>query len=632
VSKSDKELVDRRKFLKGAAAGGIATLVASTGALAAPAQTAAPVVAKVAAIPAESDPTGAVEVLTSDRPGSDFMIDVFKSLGFEYMAANPGSSFRGLHESLVNYGGNKAPEFITCTHEELSVSLAHGYAAVTGKPLLVFAHSTVGLQHASMGLYNAWAGRAPIFVVLGNTLDEAQRRPGVEWYHSAQDAAAMVREFTKWDDTPISLTHFAESAVRAYKIATTLPMAPVVLVADSELQEKAVPPGGFPRIPKLTVDEPAQGDSASVAETARLLVAAQNPVILAGRVVRTPEGMQRLIALAEALQAPVIDQGGNMPSRHPLVQGGGPLIRNADVILGLNVEDFWGTVHSYRDQVERSYKTNTKAGAKLISISTNEVYLKSNYQNFERYQEFDLSMSADPETTLPSLTEAVNRLVSANQKSAFQARGKAFADASAKAHDRARQEATNGWDSSPISLPRLSAEVWDQVKGLDWAGGIGGVEWNYEKHYQRTHIGSAAGVGFASPSAVGAALAHRKDGRIYVHLQNDGDLMYGPGMLWTAAHHKIPMLTVMHNNRAYHQEVMHLQRMANRHQRGIDTAGIGTTMVNPPIDFAMMAKSFGWYSQGPITNPNDVGPAVKKALAVVKGGEPALIDTVTQPR
>jgi len=283
--------------------------------------------------------------------------------------------------------------------------------------------------------------------------------------------------------------------------------------------------------------------------------------------------------------------------------------------------------------VERTSKTVTKSGVKLISISTNELYLKSNYQNFQRFQEFDLSMSADPETTLPSLTEAINRLANADRKQAFQTRGKAFAEASLKARDRARQEATYGWDASPLSIPRISAEVWEQVKGLDWAGGIGGVEWNYEKHYQRTHIGSAAGVGFSAPSAVGAALAHRKDGRVYVHLQNDGDLMYGPGILWTAAHHKIPMLMVMHNNRAYHQEVMHIQRMANRHQRGIDKAGIGTTMQDPPIDFAKLATSLGWYAQGPITDPKEIGPAVKRALeAVTKRGEPALIDTVTQPR
>ena len=182
------------------------------------------------ALAVESDPVPDVEVLTVDRAGSDFMVDVIKALGFEYVAANPGSSFRGLQESLINYGGNKAPEFITCCHEESSVGIAHGYANVEGKPMLVLAHSTVGLQHATMNIYNAWAGKAPVYLMIGNTLDETMRRPGAEWYHSAQDAAGLVRDFTKWDDMPISLGHFAESAVRAYKIAMTLPMEPVVLV------------------------------------------------------------------------------------------------------------------------------------------------------------------------------------------------------------------------------------------------------------------------------------------------------------------------------------------------------------------------------------------------------------------
>jgi acetolactate synthase I/II/III large subunit len=633
MAKSKKDLVDRRRFLKGAAAGGIATLVASTGAIGAQqsvvARSSVPALA-----PRESDPTGAVEVLTADRPGSDFMVDVIKSLGFEYVAANPGSSFRGIHESLVTYGGNKAPEFITCCHEESSVALAHGYAEVEGKPMLVLAHSTVGLQHAAMGIYNAWAGRAPVVLMIGNTLDATMRRPGVEWYHSAQDAAAMVRDYTKWDDMPISLAHFAESAVRAYKIAMTPPREPVVVVLDSELQERPVARDAVLRIPKLTLDAPPQGDSGSVAEAARLLVAAENPVVIAGRVARTPSAMQHFIEFAEALQVPVIDQGGNLPSRHALnqSQGGGALLRNADVILALEVADFWGTVHSYRDQLERTSKPITRNDAKLISITTGDLYMKSNYQDFERFQEVDLAMAAEPEATLPALTEAVNRLLTEDRKRAFQDRGKKFAAASQKALERARSEATYGWDSSPISTPRLSAEVWAQVKKEDWAGGMAGFEWNYEKHYQRTRIASAAGVGYQAPSAVGAALAHRKFGRLYVHFQPDGDLMYAPGVLWTAAHHRIPLLLVMHNNRAYHQEVMHLQRMANRHQRGITNAGIGTTLVDPNIDYSKLAQSLGWYAEGPITDPKDLTAAITRAVAAVKRGEPALLDTVTQPR
>ncbi|PYU23556.1 MAG: thiamine pyrophosphate-binding protein [Acidobacteria bacterium] len=637
MKKSGKRLVDRRKFLKGAAVGGVATLVASTGAAGAQ-QSLVARSAPAPAIPpiprAEADPSAEVNVLTADRTGSDFMVDVIKALGFEYVAANPGSSFRALHESLVNYGGNKNPEFITCCHEESSVALAQGYSAVEGKPMLVLAHSTVGLQHASMGIYNAWAGRAPIFIILGNTVDAAERRPGVEWDHSAQDAAAMVRDYTKWDDVPASLPHFAESAVRAYRIAMTPPREPVVLVADSTLQESPIPQNATFHIPKLTLDTAPQGDSGSVAEAARLLVAADNPVVIAGHVVRSQASMQQFIEFAEALQVPIVDQGGNLPSRHPLNQslGGRGLIASADVILGLNVEDFWGALHNYRDQLHRSYQSITRSNAKLITITTGDLYLKSNYQDFQRLQDVDLAMAADPEVTLASLTEAVKRLTTDDRKRVFQDRGAKLAAANHKAAEQARVDASYAWEASPISIPRLSAEVWAAVKNEDWAGGIGGVEWNYEKYYQRTRLSSAAGVGFAAPSAVGAALAQRKNGRLYVHQQNDGDLMYAPGVLWTAAHHRIPMLWVMHNNRAYHQEVMHLQRMANRHQRGIENAGIGTTILDPNIDYAKLAQSMGWYAEGPISDPKDLGPALRRAVDVVKRGQPALLDTVTQPR
>jgi acetolactate synthase I/II/III large subunit len=637
MKKSEKSVVDRRKFLKGAAVGGVATLVASTGA----ARAQQSLVARSAPAPAippiprpEADPTSEVSVLTADRTGSDFMVDVVKSLGFEYVAANPGSSFRALHESLVNYGGNKNPEFITCCHEESSVALAQGYWAVEGKPMMVMAHSTVGLQHASMGIYNAWAGRAPVFIILGNTVDAAERRPGVEWDHSAQDAAAMVRDYTKWDDVPASLPHFAESAVRAYRIAMTPPREPVVLVADSTLQESPIPQNASFHIPKLVLDAAPQGDSGSVAEAAKLLVAADNPVVIAGHVVRSQTSMQQFIEFAEALQVPVIDQGGNLPSRHPLNQslGGRGLIANADVILGLNAEDLWGALHNYRDQLHRSYQSITRSNAKLITITTGDLYLKSNYQDFQRLQDVDLAMAADPEVTLPSLTEAIKRLTTDDRKRMSQDRGAKLAAASQKAAERARVDASYGWDASPISIPRLSAEVWAAVKTEDWAGGIGGVEWNYDRYYQRTRLWSAAGVGFQAPAAVGAALAQRKNGRLYVHQQNDGDLMYAPGVLWTAAHHRIPMLWVMHNNRAYHQEVMHLQRMANRHQRGIENAGIGTTLLDPNIDYAKLAQSMGWYAEGPISDPKDLGPALRRAVDVVKRGQPALLDTVTQPR
>src|SRR5580692_7053499 len=226
MARSKKLTAGRRDFIKSVVAGA-ATLAAPAEVLPAATQ---PVEERATrSLPllppmVESDPPADSEVLNIDRSGSDFMVDCLKSLGIEYVCAVAGSSFRALHESVINYGGNSKPEFITCCHEESSVGMSHGYAKIEGKPLCIFAHGTVGLQHASMAIYNAYCDRVPVYVVIGNNLDATKRDS----------------DYVKWDDTPISLQHFAESAVRAYKVAMTPPMSPVLLVADSELQENPI--------------------------------------------------------------------------------------------------------------------------------------------------------------------------------------------------------------------------------------------------------------------------------------------------------------------------------------------------------------------------------------------------------
>ena len=636
--------VARRDFLKGVVAGA-GTLAASADALAAQPPAAEPP-RSIPPVPAiESDPPTDAEVLTIDRSGSDFMVDVIKSLNIEYVCAVAGSSFRALHESVINYGGNKSPEFLTCCHEESSVAMAHGYAKIEGKPLCIFAHGTVGLQHAAMAIYNAYCDRVPVYIVVGNNLDATMRDANYgEWAHSVQDAAAMVRDYMKWDDLPISLEHFAESAVRAYKIAMTPPMGPVLLVADSELQENPIRADAKLTIPKLAVPTPPQGDSGAVREAARMLVAAENPVIVVDHTARTQAGIAKLIELAEALQAPVIDQAGrmNFPTRHPLNQSArrGAVVANADVILGLEVMDFWSAVNSFHDQVRRSSRPIMKNDAKLISVSAGDLYTKANYQDFYRYTGVDLAIAADAETTLPSLIEETKRLITADRKRAFADRGAKLAEAHQKAFDAARTEATYGWDASPISTARLSAELWAQIKDEDWS--LVSILrhfswwplrlWPFEKQYQYIGTQGGGGIGYNAPATVGAALANRKYGRLSVSIQDDGDLLFAPAVLWTAAHHRIPLLSVMHNNRAYHEELMHVQRMANRHNRGINRAGIGTTFEDPAMDYAKIAQGFGVYAEGPITDPKELAPALKRAIAVVKRGEPALLDVVTQPR
>ena len=636
--------IPRRDFLRNVAAG--AAVLATS-----PSTPAKPPAPERGTIPppamspaAEVGTPSPAEVLTADRTGSDFMVDVIKSLGVEYICSNPGSSFRGLHESVINYGGNKNPEFITCLHEESAVGMAHGYAKIEGKPLLVFAHGTVGLQHASMAVYNAYCDYVPLIVIGGNIIDATKRMPPVEWTHSVQDAAAMLRDYTKWDDLPISLPQFAESAVRAYKIAMTPPMMPVVLIADGELQENPIPADAKLRIPSLTLAAPPQGDSAAVAEAARLLAAAENLVLIVDRAARTAAGMALLVELAETLQAPIVDMGGrlNFPTRHPLNQTwrAREEISNADVILGLELADFWGAIHSYRDQMERTSRPITKPGAKLISVSSTGLFFKSNYQNFQRYPEVNLDMAADAQATLPSLIEAVKKQLPANRKSTLQDRGARLAAAHQQTLQNSREAATYAWDASPISTARLCAELWAQIKDEDWSlvSTINFVSrwptklWTFDKYYQFIGGSGGYGIGYGAPSAVGAALANRKHGRLSVNIQCDGDLMYAPGVLWTAAHHRIPLLSVMHNNRAYHQEVMQVQIMADRHSRGVDRVKIGTAIDDPGIDYAKLAQGLGLYAEGPISDPKELGPAIRRALDVVKRGEPALVDVHTQPR
>ena len=626
----DSTGVGRRGFLKGAAAGA-AGFVAPQGGQSSPAPQA---------------PSG--DTYHVDRPGADFMVDVLKSLDFDYVAANPGSSFRGLHESVINYGKNTKPELLTCCHEESSVAMAHGYAKIAGKPMLVMAHGTVGLQHAAMAIYNAYADRVPVYIIIGTIFDATWRRGDVEWTHAVQDAAVIVRDYIKWDDMPVSLPHFAESAVRGYKIATTPPYGPVVLTLDAIMQEEPIPEADRPRlrVPRLTRSSPPAGDPSAVAELAKMLVGADNPRIVAGRPARTPQGLASLVELAELLQAPVQDMRFamrmNFPSRHPLKLGAGVPVTDADCILGLEHPELYLNLNAMRPLNRQGMETRPlyKPGAKVATISSADLITKSNYQDAGRYIEGDLAIAADAEATLPSLIEACKRLITPERRGVIERRGKRIAAETRQAYDQAVEQAAWGWDASPVSTARLSVELWNAIQDEDWSlvSDVSFVSgwplrlWDFTKHHQYIGWSGAYGIGYGIGAAVGAALANRAHGRLSVNIQCDGDLNYAPGVLWTAAHHRIPLLTVMHNNRAYHQERMFLADMAGRTQRDVRRAGIGNDLTDPNIDYATLAKAYGVHGIGPVENPAELGPALKRAVEIVKRGEPVLVDVVTQPR
>ncbi len=578
-------------------------------------------------------------------PGSDFMVDVLKTLGIKYLAANPGSSFRGLQESIITYGGNKAPQFLTCCHEESSVAMAHGYQKVEGEMMACMVHGTVGVQHASMAIYNAFADRVPVMIISGNSLDAGTRRTGIEWTHSVQDNGAIVRDMTKWDDMPVSLQHYAESQVRAVQLAKALPSAPVMITVDTDLQENPVSAEERAKlvIPKLRHSEPAQGDDGALRELARLLVAAERPVIFADRYARTPRAMPLLVELAELVQTPVIDSGNrvNFPNTHPLSQlGRMDAIGEADLIVALEPSDLWGVLNRQRDVLHRPARSSTASGAKVAALGLTGVALRANYQDFQRYAAPDLDIEADAEASLRPLIEHVRRLIDSSLATRFASRRTAMVDRYRANRQKDLDEAALSWDLSPISPARAAMEVWDQIKGEDWAI-VGTMTppnqwakrlWPVDRYYHHTGGTGAGGIGYGLPAAVGAALAHRDKGRLPINFQPDGDFMYAPGALWTAAHYRIPMLNIMFNNRAYHQETMHLQRMGNRMDRGVENAKIGTALSDPNIDFAKLAHGMGVYGSGPISEPGQLRDAIRRALDVVKRGEPALIDVVSQPR
>ncbi len=407
-------------------------------------------------------------------------------------------------------------------------------------------------------------------------------------------------------------------------------MGPVVITVAAELQESIV--GSDPRIPELVVPAPPQGEAAAVREAARMLVASENPLIQIAKLGRTPKAWDLLIELAETLQAPVDTMGYSswqkFPSWHPLYGTGGRGY-TPDVTIGLEVTDMSAQARAAR-----------AANRKTISISAEHLFQGSNIHDYGRYADVDLAIAADAEATLPALIEAVTDFFGADFSGTFDARRARLAEAHRQARERNRVLAAHGWDASPLSTARIAAELWEQIKNKDWSlvSRSDGMSdwawrlWDFDKYHHHIGQSGSLGIGYSNPAAVGAALANRKYGRLSINLQNDGDFLFLPSTLWTAAHHQIPMLTVMHNNRAWHQELMFVEYMCGVRGRGTDRGHIGTTLRDPFIDYRMMAACYGMAGEGPITDPVKLGPALKRGVASVKKGMPYMIDVITQPR
>jgi thiamine pyrophosphate-dependent acetolactate synthase large subunit-like protein len=578
--------------------------------------------------------------------GSDVIVDLMKAFDIEYAAFNPGATFRGIHDSILNYGGNNCPEVIFCCHEEYSVAIAHGYAKAKGKPMAAITHNMVGLQHASMAIFNAWCDRVPV-IVLGGTgpMDTTRRRPWIDWIHTALVQGNQVRDYVKWDDQPFSLKSVPESFIRGYRIATTEPKAPVYICYDADIQEDALKkPIEIPDVSRFAPPAPIQAEAETLRRAAELLVGAKSPLIIVDLLGRSPSAVASLVKLAELLAIPVIDKGGrfNFPSNHPLDVTGGAdaLLGKADVILALDVQDLYGSLVNL-NRTTRVTEYVIKPSAQIIHISMNDMLIRSWAHDYQRLQEVDVPISADTVIAVPELLSLCRRMLrkSESKKKAVQTRfGKIKAH-----HEKFRKSWSAKVQSvsytGEISTAFLTQELWEVIKKENWVlanfdhRGWARRLWSFSKPYQHIGRNAGGGVGYGLSAAIGAALAHKGSDKICVDIQSDGDLLMTSSALYTAAHHKIPLLIVMHNNQSFYNSEQHNILIAKFRKRPVKLAGIGTHVDNPPVNFKMVAEGFGLYGDGPIVRPEDLRPALQKALAVVKEKkQPALVDVVSAPR
>jgi len=589
---------------------------------------------------------------------SDLVVYLLNRLGVEYVTLNPGATTRGMHESLVTYAGNVAPEVITCSHEEIAVAMAEGYYLATGRPQATLVHNIVGLQHASKAIYEAWLDNVPMIIIGGTgPMDSTHRRPWIDWIHTAQVQGQIVRDYVKWDDQPQGALSVAESILRAYQIAMTEPRGPVYLCLDVELQESRLPDGfAIPDPSRYRPAAPPSGDPEAIADAAKALREARWPVLMVEGLGRTPGGGEALQSLSELLGIPVIEQGAsfNLSNLHPLNVSGASaeVLKEADLVLTVGVKDIdaaltrpepeAGIVPSGLPRVpagfSRRHQSIIREGTKLVRVGLQEYGIKSWTSSHGRLVPADIAILGSG----PPVLRELARLCQSALDGDLQRR---VAERAAKAREIHTAVATRvqkdlkerWWSQKPIATARLSAEIWETIRDQDWVlahGSLSGWERRlWEVRDGARYIAGGGGTGTGMGVAMGVALAFRGTGKVCVSIQNDGDLLYTPGSLWTAAHHQIPMLIVMFNNRSYYQDVGHQLAVTKMRQRPLDNVGVGVSLEGPATDFATLAKSFGIYGEGPILDPEEIRPALARGLTVVKEKRrPALIDTVTQSR
>ncbi len=565
---------------------------------------------------------------TGDYWGSDVMALMLREIGLPYVALNPGASYRGLHDSLVNLLGNTEPQMLLCLHEEHAVAIAHGYAKVAGKPMGAIVHSNVGLMHATMAIFNAWCDRVPV-ILFGATGPVAadQRRPWIDWIHTAADQGALVRNYTKWDDQPNSVGAVPESVLRAYKMATTAPQGPVYVCFDAALQETRI--GDLPALPsaeRFKAPAPAAPDPAALAEAAALLDKAERPLIMVGRFGRSEEAWARRVQLAEALDATVMTDpktGSGFPTAHRLQgppAGNQPspealeLLREADVILSLDWVDLGGAL--------KTACGDEPVKAKVILASLDHQLHNGWSMDYQGLPPTDIHLAVAPDVAVAALLPLIKQRPPRPAASSPPAEAAPEPPPGTVAHvitpvslAGALREAIGGRTTCLIRTPLAwGGHAWETSHPLDMLGGDGG-----------------GGIGGGPGMAVGAALALRGSSRLPVAVLGDGDTLMGVTALWTAVHYRIPVLIVVANNNSFFNDELHQDRMARQRERPVQNRWIGQRIADPEPDLATLARGQGATGYGPVRDPAELVRTLRQAIETVEAGGVVLVDVRVEP-
>ena len=568
-----------------------------------------------------------VNLMGTNAPafGSDVIADTLRALEIPFIALNPGASYRGLHDSIVNFLGNETPQMLLCLHEESAVAVAHGYAKVTGKPMAAAVHSNVGLFHATMAIFNAWCDRQPV-IVLGATgpVDAVKRRPWIDWIHTARDQGAIVRNYTKWDDQPASPAAAREALLRAAWIASTAPRGPVYVNLDAEMQEAKLPEPLAPmQVARFMPPASPTASAELIENAAAILKAAKHPVMLMGRVSRSVEAWNERVALAETLNAKVISDlkiGCGFPTDHPL-HAGAPAsnamvpeaiaaIKAADVILALDWVDLGGALRNALGQ--------EGPRAKIISISADFHVHNGWSMDYEMLPPVDLMLPTTPDAAVPLLLDALGASES-RIAAAVKPRAEKYEPSSGPVRvddlTRSLKAAIGERDVTLTHLPlSWNGASWAFRHPLDYIGSEGG-----------------GGVGGGPGISVGAALALKDSGRLPIAICGDGDFCMGVTALWTAVHYRIPLLMVVCNNRSFFNDELHQERVARIRNRPPENRWIGQRISDPEIDCAGLAAAQGAVGFEPVTRTADLVPTFEKAIAAVEAGQVAVVDVRVEP-